>query len=238
MGNADWLDIARHPLGLVGLSLAFVFGIFSRRRGYPTWWPYAAYALAFIALFGGFGLAYIKTNITASQLKCNALIGNYKLYMDYLYLNESDIKATAKSGNWKAATCEKVNNDDSFILKGEDTTEQQVEIKIAELYQPIALVETKYQSTITIDHEGSLIKRTITNPIKITPRVIRIDGGKFHKYENFIRDKLLEYEDLLEKKHSDPKTAFCYPALAKNDARTFIAAICADYARVLVKDDS
>ena len=230
--------MAKHPLGLVGISLALVFSIFSRRSRLPNWWPHAAYGLAVAVLVGGFFFAYlaVKSSTTVSQVKCNALAGDYKLYMDYLYIQEDDIRATAKNGSWKASICEKFNDNGEFVLKGEDSTEQQVEIKINQIYQPIAIVETKYQSIITIDNNGSLLKRTITNPTKISPRIIRIDGGKFLKHENFIRDKLLEYEALIEKKHSDPKTTFCYPALAKAEGRTFIAAICADYARILVKD--
>lgn len=58
MVDANVLEVAKHPLGLAGMALAFVFGALATKKKMPSWWPASAAVLAGTALLGGLGLAY------------------------------------------------------------------------------------------------------------------------------------------------------------------------------------
>ncbi len=61
MNYTKILEVARHPLGLVGVVLFFVFGALSKKKTHmPPWWSVAAICLAAAALFGGLFLTYYQ----------------------------------------------------------------------------------------------------------------------------------------------------------------------------------
>ncbi|MBX3671264.1 MAG: hypothetical protein KF778_22940 [Rhodocyclaceae bacterium] len=62
MKTINFLQVLIHPLGLAGLALFLVFGVLSRKRAAPRWWPKAALSLAAFALVGGLGLAFFQVS--------------------------------------------------------------------------------------------------------------------------------------------------------------------------------
>lgn len=57
----DFIKVVTQPLGLTGFALSLVFGVLSRKRGMPRWWPGAAIGMAVAALLGGLFLAYSQS---------------------------------------------------------------------------------------------------------------------------------------------------------------------------------
>ncbi len=176
-------------------------------------------------------------NSNYSKLTCESLKGNYKFHSSYVYIVNDDIRGTAIDAEWNATTCTK-NEDNTYSLKGNDMSKHLVEVFMDGVYKSFAIVDSPYQSTITIGSDGKLLKRVINN-LNDLPIHHRTNVDKFDANTNILLgEKVNNYIKLLNKKHKDIDT--CFPASYKDKSnnKTFIVSICPDYVRTLVKQDN
>lgn len=227
-----------HLVALVIFPLGFMAHVLVSSGSLGRVFHIIMFATAIFSLVIGISLIIYKSfnSVSTSEAVCNSLFGNYRLLLDYIYYDKNDIRVIATDGEWRTTLCEG-GKKGIFSLKGDDRTEQKIELKINGVYRQVAISETKYQSIITIGTDGRLIKRRIVNPVGGRPKITKREDNRLDEYQNLIADKLLEYEEIIDKKHSNPETSVCYPTLGKDDGRTFMALICSDYARILVKYD-
>ena len=61
-------ELPTTPIALAGVAIALVFTALAKNKNMPRWWPVAAYLLAFIALVGALGLAYVDIKPSASPM--------------------------------------------------------------------------------------------------------------------------------------------------------------------------
>jgi hypothetical protein len=66
----EWTKVLTNPLGLIGFALFLVFGLFAKlkQRDERRWLFSLAIVMAFIALLGGLGLAYLQIQGTSAAV--------------------------------------------------------------------------------------------------------------------------------------------------------------------------
>ena len=178
------------------------------------------------------------------ESRCNSLKGLYKLYTDYVFIEEENIRDTVVTATgswnnattWKADTCED-KKDGSYVLKGNDISYHKIELIVNDKYEHVSTTVAKYRSEVLIDKNGSLITRTFQyieeqeKPVLIKNVVERLKGK-----EEYIRNKMDDYEKIRDKRLADLRTKRCYPALFKNEATTMLAFACFQYTRAMERE--
>lgn len=177
------------------------------------------------------------TSKTIAEEKCESLLGKYKLYQNYEFINESGIRATTRTGTWVANSCEN-REDGAYVLKGDDSSTHHIEVIVNNEFEHIATTTTKYNSEVVIGKSGQLLNRTVHyDGDKPNPKMDAMDLERrgLQRYEVFIRSKLSEYVELRDQRHEFLKTKACLPALSNNNGFALLAFVCHDYTRVMKK---
>jgi hypothetical protein len=168
---------------------------------------------------------------------CKSLIGHYKLHFNYIFGEKDGMRLIARRGELRTASCESSKEKGIFILKGEDTTDFDIEVLINGKYELVATGTFDYPSQLRIGENGKLISRTFDVPPgnpKLTSyhHLLEQRGVPANIKEiNGQIDKALE---LRAQKHIDLVTKSCDPAIGKLGGRDTLALICQDYTRVMV----
>ncbi len=190
-----------------------------------------------------------------SRETCENLRGVYQLWGRYTLIEEQGIKATSEKGTWEAKSCEQNSaSEGTYILNGEEKTEQKVEVEINGKYEYVARAENESRSKVTIDKDGELFDRQINYefeaPYNGIPRIdhVRKTEQVWKKHEGVILKKLGAYQARLEELHREAvKSMHCTPTRGKKeDDREVIAFTCVidrssddapKYTRVMVKQN-
>lgn len=218
--------------------------------------PRILVGIALIVLIGTVALIPIMTQLSGSKETCEKLIGDYKLWVSYIFMEEKGIKATSETGTWKAKNCEESPaSGGMYILNGEEKTEQKVEVEINGKYEHVAQAENDSRSKLTIGKDGRLVDREIyyerEGPFNGIPRInhVRKTEQVWKKHEGDILKQLDTYQVRLEERHRQAvKNMHCIPTRGKTeDNREVIAFTCMmdpgspggpKYTRVMVKQNS
>ncbi len=174
----------------------------------------------------------------SGEKQCHALLGKYRLHQKYVFTAEANTRSIANHGAWKAIGCEYNEEQETYILKGEDDTDFDVEVIIGGKYERIATARYVYSSEVTISREGKLLGRSFEAVLK-PEDVIRYykdrDGNKLNISESFIDEKVARVIELRNEKHRDSRTTPCVPALGELGGRVMVAFLCQGYTRAMIK---
>lgn len=187
----------------------------------------------------------VSTELEAAQVQipdgkslCNALVGNYRIQQKYVFIAEADTRSVATHGTWKATGCEYKEKNGTYILKGEDDTDFDVEVIIRGKYERIATARYIYSSEVTINKEGKLLGRSfeaVSMPEDVTKYYKDRYGNNLNKSESFIQEKVARVIELRNEKHKDSRTTPCIPALGESGGRIVITFVCQGYTRAMIK---
>jgi hypothetical protein len=190
-----------------------------------------------------------------SKKTCEELLlgKQYDVWGGYTLIEQDHIKATSEAGTWKLKSCEKNwAPAGTYILHGEEKTEQKVEVEINGKYHHVAQAENESRSILIIGKDGGLVDRKIDyehegrfNGIPKIDHVGRTEQV-WKKHEGDILKALDKYKEHLAALHiKASKNMHCIPTRGKReDNREVIAFTCVidpsasdwpKYTRVMVK---
>lgn len=169
---------------------------------------------------------------------CISLIGNYKLHFNYVFGEKDGTRLIARRGALKTASCEPTKEQGVFILKGEDTTDFDIEVLINGKYELVAMGTFDYPSELRIGENGKLISRTFDVPRdrpKLTHYYHLLEQKGVPTDINQIDGQIAKALETRAQIHIALVTKSCDPAIGKLGGRDTLAFICQDYTRVMVK---
>lgn len=177
---------------------------------------------------------------SSARTKCFLLKGDYSFHRDasYIFMNKSDIRATAKKGSWENLRCVQGEIAGTYELIGDDIAEHVIEIKLRNGdYVHIDTVTTSHKSKIYIGHDGKLGVRLIIGDVGVVQReyVYRKDPT-LSKYEKDIEDKIREYDQYRRESHENTNEHnACIPAIGEDNLRIVLTFACSEYTETLVR---
>ena len=183
-------------------------------------------------------LEAVQARIPDGKSLCNTLVGNYRLHQKYIFTAEADTRSVATHGTWKATGCEYKVQNNTYILKGEDDTEFDIEVIIKGRYERIATIRYIYSSEVSINREGKLLRRSfesVPDPHEVRRYDKDRDGNDLNKPESFYKEKIDRAIELRNEKHKASRTTPCIPTLGELGDQITVAFICQGYTRVMVK---
>jgi hypothetical protein len=173
--------------------------------------------------------------------QCESLKGDYHLHFNYIFSEKDGTRLVARRGTWGAIACEPNIDETIVALKGEDTTEFDIEIFDNGTYQLVATGTFNYPSKVLIGKNGKLISRTFDvarDSAKITkhfPAWIKLQELGSIPNDEYIEAKIDEALKIRADKHIGMVTNYCTPTYGEYGGRDILAFICQDYARIMVK---
>lgn len=173
--------------------------------------------------------------------QCELLKGDYHLHFNYIFSEKDGMRLVARGETWGAITCEPNVDKTIVALKGEDTTDFDIEIFDNGNYQLVATGTFNYPSEVLIGKNGKLISRTFDvarDSAKITkhfPMWKKLQELGSITNDKYIEAKIDEALKIRADKHIAMVTNYCTPTYGEYGGRDTLAFICQDYARIMVK---
>lgn len=177
-------------------------------------------------------------NTTVSGRICEALKGKYRLHSDYVFSEGAGTRLTAKRASWNATDCEPSKEPGNFVLKGEESTDYDIEVIIQDKYERVATGTYTYSSEILIGASGRLISRVFEvakDPPSLERYYIDLKKNGLIKNQSDIDEKIKTALEIRDKKYEGVATKYCTPALSTTAGRTVFVFICEGYTRVMVE---
>lgn len=177
-------------------------------------------------------------NAIGSERICEALKGKYRLHFDYVFSEGAGTRLTAKGASWNATSCEPSKEAGNFILKGEESTDYDIEVIIKDKYERVATGTYTYSSEVLIGATGRLISRVFEiakDPPRLERYHLKLEKNGLIKDQNDIDKKIKTALEIRDKKYEGMTTKYCTPALSTTAGRTVFVFICEGYTRVMVK---
>jgi hypothetical protein len=140
---------------------------------------------------------------------------------DYVFINESGIRAISYDGTWSTKECVVGKQKGEFILNGVDDTEHRLEFDINGKYEHIYNTEFKYKSEITIDEKKGIIDRKYLGSMDTIKSLNYVDIKNIKNSEQFKKT----YEDILDKRFKKNLTCNATFGRDKED-KLFLSFIC------------
>lgn len=177
-------------------------------------------------------------NTTSSQRICEVLKGKYRLHFDYVFSEGAGTRLTAKGASWNATSCEPSKEVGNFILKGDESTDYDIEVIIKDKYERVATGTYTYSSEVLIGATGRLISRVFEvakDPPKLERYHVNLEKNGLINDQSDIDRKIKAALEIRDKKYEGLITKYCTPALSTTAGRTVFVFICEGYTRVMVK---
>lgn len=177
-------------------------------------------------------------NTMISKRTCEALKGNYRLHSDYVISEGAGTRLTAKRASWSATSCEPSKEAGGFVLKGEDTTDYDIEIIINDKYVRVASGTYIHSSEVLIGESGRLISRIseiAKNPSRLEKYRIGLGKNDSLTSQGDIDRKIKVALEVRDKKYGGQAVQHCTPALGTTAGRTMFIFICKGYTRAMVE---
>ena len=191
-----------------------------------------------LASAGGIIIFMLYNKPIDGESVCHSLMGSYTLQQKYLFTSGMDTRSIATNATWKATGCEYDERNETYVLKGEDDTDFDIEFVTSGKFARIATATFIYPSQVTISKDGKLLGRTFA-PVKKPQGIKKFyqdrDGNNFNRPESFIDEKIDEVIAIRNKTQKDPEVTSCMPLLGQTGGKIAIAFVCHDYTRVMVK---
>jgi hypothetical protein len=186
----------------------------------------------------------IPSESLAAEERCELLKGKYQLHFNYIFSEKDGTRLVARKGMWNADTCTTNYSRTQFHLRGQDSTDFDIEILNDGIYQLVATGIFNYPAEVSINKNGELISRTFdvatssTKIIKHYPAIKKAQKlGLITEIDN-IEEIIDEALKIRADKHISLVTNFCTPTFGKHGGRDTLAFICQDYTRVMVKNSN
>lgn len=184
------------------------------------------------------GIITPALNTTISGRICEALKGKYRLHSDYVFSEGAGTRLTAKRASWNAKDCEPSKEAGNFVLKGEESTDYDIEVFIKDKNERAATGTYTYSSEVLIGASGRLISRVFEiakDPPGLERYHIDLKKNDLIKDQSDIDKKIKTALEIRDKKYEGVTARYCTPALSTTAGRTVFVFICEGYTRVMVE---